>query len=553
MLTEEQKKRLAALHIKDAAALTEQEQKELAALTTMAEVDGLSIDDAFMAQYGPTEDRPLTGDELKKHISDAVTEGLKHYSGNMDVSRLAEEITKSLNIPDTGKGIAPEDLKSAVASALSAEAIIESLQSKLPTVPGEDQIKKLVEEVVNANLRNQSKNFYPVDEDINVPLSGHKGNLSVAEYQLLNICKMTGKVIDAKNIPTDINDGIPESIRKSAEQAGARFVQSLRMGRKDVFTTDDGHIFPSDLSSTLLYRLYLESQLAAALISQEIPMPTDPYTLPIATTRIKYRKGSEAPTTTTTADKIGLSDVTLKTAKLIGITDFSYEAAEDSIIPVLPMLMDDLAKGAVESLENAIINGDTAPTHQDGDITAADDAARLFDGLRKFALAQASCKVDMATGGISAASILKMKASMGKYGLRPSDLLLVVSASGYNTMLGLDETLTVDKAGPGVARILTGVVPSIYNIPIIVSEAIKATNTSGVVDATDADNIKDSLLLLYKPSLILGSRRGFTVESEVDKKRQVNSLIASFRRDFKLKEPLSSAPTVILGYGAPIL
>ena len=354
MLTEEQKKRLAALHIKDAAALTEQEQKELAALTTMAEVDGLSIDDAFMAQYGPTEDRPLTGDELKKHISDAVTEGLKHYSGNMDVSKLAEEITKSLNIPDTGKGIAPEDLKSAVASALSAEAIIESLQSKLPTVPGEDQIKKLVEEVVNANLRNQSKNFYPVDEDINVPLSGHKGNLSVAEYQLLNICKMTGKVIDAKNIPTDINDGIPESIRKSAEQAGAKFVQSLRMGRKDVFTTGDGHIFPSDLSSTLLYRLYLESQLAAALISQEIPMPTDPYTLPIATTRIKYRKGSEAPATTT-ADKIGLSDVTLKTAKLIGITDFSYEAAENSIIPVLPMLMDDLAKGAVESLENAII------------------------------------------------------------------------------------------------------------------------------------------------------------------------------------------------------
>lgn len=550
MLTEEQKKRLAALHIKDAAALTEQEQKELAALTTMAEVDGLSIDDAFMAQYGPTEDRPLTGDELKKHISDAVTEGLKHYSGNMDVSKLAEEITKSLNIPDTGKGIAPEDLKSAVASALSAEAIIESLQSKLPTVPGEDQIKKLVEEVVNANLRNQSKNFYPVDEDINVPLSGHKGNLSVAEYQLLNICKMTGKVIDAKNIPTDINDGIPESIRKSAEQAGAKFVQSLRMGRKDVFTTGDRHIFPSDLSSTLLYRLYLESQLAAALISQEIPMPTDPYTLPIATTRIKYRKGSEAPATTT-ADKIGLSDVTLKTEKLIGITDFSYEAAENSIIPVLPMLMDDLAKGAVESLENAIINGDTAETHQDKDITAADDAAKLFNGLRKFALAQPSCKVDMATGGISAASILKMKASMGKYGLRPSDLLLVVSASGYNTMLGLDETLTVDKAGPGAARILTGVVPSIYNIPIIVSEAIKATNISGIVDATN--NIKDSLLLLYKPSLILGSRRGFTVESEVDKKRQVNSLIASFRRDFKLKEPLSNAPTVILGYGAPIL
>lgn len=109
MLTEEQKKRLAALHIKDAAALTEQEQKELAALTTMAEVDGLSIDDAFMAQYGPTEDRPLTGDELKKHISDAVTEGLKHYSGNMDVSKLAEEITKSLNIPDTpGRGLPPK-------------------------------------------------------------------------------------------------------------------------------------------------------------------------------------------------------------------------------------------------------------------------------------------------------------------------------------------------------------------------------------------------------------------------------------------------------------
>jgi hypothetical protein len=48
---------------------------------------------------------------------------------------------------------------------------------------------------------------------------------------------------------------------------------------------------------------------------------------------------------------------------------------------------------------------------------------------------------------------------------------------------------------------------------------------------------------------MVGSRRGFTVEVDIDRKRQINSVIASFRRAFTPKEAVGALnPTAVIGY-----
>jgi hypothetical protein len=72
-------------------------------------------------------------------------------------------------------------------------------------------------------------------------------------------------------------------------------------------------------------------------------------------------------------------------------------------------------------------------------------------------------------------------------------------------------------------------------------------NASGIYDGTTTT--KGSVLLLNRTQFLVGSRRGFTVEVDVNRKRQINSVIASFRRAFTPKETIDgSNPSVVIGY-----
>jgi len=303
------------------------------------------------------------------------------------------------------------------------------------------------------------------------------------------------------------------------------------------------------LASDLQTRMYLESQLAAELMASEVNMPTNPFKFPMTTTRTSFYVGSEAPGSDPTESTPGTSNITLDAAKLTGMSNYSYEVDEDAIIAVLPMIQDNLASGAADAFEGALINGDTTATHQDSDIHAVTGhASKLFKGLRKLALA-GSVTSNLTTGGISADNILAMKKKMKRWGIRPRDLLLIVGPQGYNDLIGLDETLTFDKVGnASAARILTGEAASIFGIRIVVSSQVREDlNASGVYDGSTTT--KGSILLMHRPSWLVGVKRGFTIEVDVDKKRQINSVIATFRRAFMPKEtPSASLPLVVLGY-----
>ena len=303
----------------------------------------------------------------------------------------------------------------------------------------------------------------------------------------------------------------------------------------------------SQISSTLLSRMYMASELAAALTAGEVQMPSNPFTYPLSTTRPVFYVGSEGGTPTKSDP--GTGNLILNAKKLIGQTDYSYEADEDALIAVLPQVLKGLSDSAAEALENAIVNGDTAATHQDSDIHAvAAHQAKLFDGIRKLTLAQASLKLSLATGGISTTNIGAMRKLLKRWGLNPKDLLIVAGVNAYNDLVMLPETLTAEKVGDKAsARIFTGMAPNLLGMDIVASAAVREDlNASGVFDNTTTT--KGSIFIIHKPSWITGVRRGFTLEQDRDISKQTKFVVASFRRDFKPIESLANTKAAVMGF-----
>jgi hypothetical protein len=378
---------------------------------------------------------------------------------------------------------------------------------------------------------------------IELPFGHSKGNLPVHMKQLCNIM-----------LKKPMNDGISDSQLQRAKSLGDRmihkYVGMAKRGEKALTSTGAGtgdEWVPTDLSAELQRRFYLSSDLAALMAGREVDMPTQPYEYPLATTRPTFFLETTENTSATESSP-GTGKITLDAKRLMGRTDFSYEVDEDAIIPVLPFVQSQLSEAAADAYESALINGDTAGTHQDSDTQAIAKAAeRAFNGFRKLALAITALKLDLSTGGINEANLRAMKKALRKYGVRRRDLIWLVGPSGVNDMEGITNVSTIEKYGPR-ATILTGELAAFLGIPIIVSERVREDlNASGVYDGTTTT--KGSVLLVNLSGWIPGRRRDFTVEVDRDIKTQTQFVVASFRRAFTpVETPSASIRWLSVGF-----
>jgi HK97 family phage major capsid protein len=267
----------------------------------------------------------------------------------------------------------------------------------------EGDLKKIVAEAVKSAMPSRHQQASSDAYEIEFPIAHRAGNLAVAQKQLLNC--MLKKPMD---------DGIPESLLKSANERGELYEKRLQLGgyqgiigRKVSSLTAGGANAGADLmniglSSVLLERLYLSSELASRMISQEIVMPTNPFNLPLTTTRPTFQAGIPE-LTPPAASGPGTARPVLNAEKLMGMVQYSDEADEDSLIAILPMVTNQLGLAAGQALEDAILNGDTTLTQDlapGGGAIAANDPKSLFDGIRKLTLAQSSLKVLSSHSGL---------------------------------------------------------------------------------------------------------------------------------------------------------
>ncbi len=362
--------------------------------------------------------------------------------------------------------------------------------------------------------------------------SGRKGNLPLHMQQLSN--RLLGKHQD-------------EGIDAADLEKGKQLWDGMKsQGIKALTTSGDGtgsEWMPRDLSSELYRRMYLASQLAQSYLASEIQMPSDPYDLPLRTTRPTFKQNNTQNNRPPSSD-VGTGKFTLTTKKLMAICQFSYEADEDSIVPILPLLQADLGDAAAAALENAIINGDTTSTHQDSDITDPDDAAKSWKGFRKLFLA-ASLKSDLTSGGLSRANLLSLPKLMLKWGASTRDLLWIVGTKGWNSLMNLDEVALAYARGQAGTYTQGGPPPAPWGGSLILSEQVRENlNASGVYDGSTTT--KGSIIVVNQRQFVLGSRREFMVEVARNPYSQTNDIIASFRKAFQPVE----TPSTTLAFGA---
>jgi hypothetical protein len=306
---------------------------------------------------------------------------------------------------------------------------------------------------------------------------------------------------------------------------------------------------------------------------------------PLGTARPRpYLQGNA--TSTAAADFIlsalGTDVLSYTVKNMACAVQYDRNAEADAIIAFMPELRTQMAEAMALALFDAIINGDTASTHQDS-LTAwapegvfpvatpsggtmvgsALDHRRAFLGLRARAFdIGATAKSDLASA-YTFAKIQGMHAKMsGGVGQNPSRVAIFASFENIlNRFSTISEILTLEKFGPS-ATVLTGQVLSLGGKPVIRSWPLGRTGsetgaftTSGLHSATAGNNTKQSIVMADLDRFILGTRQGLRVESDVNIMNNTGVLVASGRYAFESPDHASalaadSTVNVVVGYDA---
>lgn len=329
------------------------------------------------------------------------------------------------------------------------------------------------------------------------------------------------------------------------------FQQSLGDFKKALDTAASGggaEWIPTDFSTTFYEMVRLDTRVAS--LFPMISMPTNPFKLPVEIGRISTYKQAEQ-TADTGQDKIPVGDgssitdnTTLTAVAQAGRVLTSKELEEDSIIPILPFIRQALVRSLAEGREDCIVNGDTAGSHEDTDITLATDRRKMYLGLRAMANDQ-TYKSDLATFNIG--NIRGLRGSMGKYGVNPNRLAIVCGVKGYMKLLSLAEVITLDKYGNN-ATILNGELAKLDGMPVVVSEWVREN-----LDATGIYNVagtKTVLHLVNRDSFIIGEKRPITTQllSELYAESGQDALVATERHVFSPIYAIASNKSTWMGY-----
>jgi hypothetical protein len=339
---------------------------------------------------------------------------------------------------------------------------------------------------------------------------------------------------------------------------------------------------PVLLSSNMLEDVWLE--LKAASLFRRYAMPQKTFEMPIRTTRMRGYIADEAVSDTAvgnatpfmanffTPTSVGTGKIQFSARKYGAIAFVSDELEQDSTLPILDLIREDLIYGIADGIEDAVINGTygtsvgDVQTFMDNAGLSANrlwsdsgvgirDARALWDGLRRDIVQSGVTTIDGAPASSWKAEGLDFlrnaRKNLGKYGATSTDdLVWIIAPEFHMELLKLNEVITVDKYGSN-ATILSGEIGKIDGIPIVISPRMYtnlnnlgyfsngvATTAgagngfqSGVASDTSAN--KTSALIVNRKGWAFGDRMQLRVESERQMISESRAVKASWRGDFK--------------------
>ena len=295
-------------------------------------------------------------------------------------------------------------------------------------------------------------------------------------------------------------------------------------------------------------------QTAVASLFETVNMPTNPFDVPLQLGDVNWYPGTANVATTST----DLSTVkqTLNAYELVGMVPWAYELEEDAVVAMMAEVRSTLMRNAAQVLDDVVLNADTSTTgnlNYDGSTlttTTAGFAHYLlgFDGLIHLPLVDNTSQANDHNAAVSADMFNEIRAKLGKYGVRPSELAFITDVNTFIRAQSITEFQTIDKMGP-LATLLTGQLGAVEGIPVIVSEQLVLADTDGKVTATGNGTNTGRLLLVNRTQWRKGFKRELLIETERDVQKRQNVMVVSMRVAFAERSGTrSTAPHTALQY-----
>jgi len=283
-------------------------------------------------------------------------------------------------------------------------------------------------------------------------------------------------------------------------------------------TVDDGAWeteFNTNIYRDLRHELNIEPLLSAVnMNASQMRIPTLPDVDDaqfVAIDTIKNRRGAangSAATTGTAVNGPQLNEVNLIAHKLTAKDYLGNEEQEDTILPILGLIRENLLRSMARRSDRALLLG--------GGTTAADP----ITGLTTYAAADGKDAVELSIGGgdkVTVQTLADVRRQLGIFGLNPSELLYIVSEKAYYDLLDDPDFRTMDLVGTD-ATIKTGVLRMANGTKILISHEY----------AQPADGVPMVTAVWTRPFLV-GNLRTLTVKTDEDIELDMDKIVITRR------------------------
>ena len=306
---------------------------------------------------------------------------------------------------------------------------------------------------------------------------------------------------------------------------------------------------PDRYSSQVIEAVF--DDLFIANLFERFPQPADTYKPMVGLTGgTAYLAGestlddpAEYQATTPTTD-----DLTFTAKKIAVRFNYSEEADEDSIVPLLPRLQARAGEVLGEAIEEAIIGGDITATHMDSNVTSSIDRRRAWDGLRhQAAVTLTTAFNDLSTfSGDTVGGILT---DMTQKYFRPlNNVVYIFPSASRIALLNLTDNSTnnnpifIRSTQLGDATVLNGQVGDLFGHPVFLSGWLPVNlNASGVYDGTTTT--KKCAITVARSAWRIGDRRNVTMEVVREPLKGRNCLLVTWRGSFTHVYPATDVTT----------
>ena len=207
------------------------------------------------------------------------------------------------------------------------------------------------------------------------------------------------------------------------------------------------------------------------------------------------------------------AQVTLKASRLTSTTFLTNDTDEQTLVSLLPMISDAMVRAHARAIDGMVVNGNGI-SGNGGEKGLADFAAANSGPLQ--VAETGSGIVDSVTGN----TVLAARALMKKYGLNPSEMVLVVGIQAYNDLLGDANFQDITDVGSDLAIKVTGQIGSIFAIPVVVSDALNDDKTVGTAAAPCA-------ILANTRNFVIPRLKGVGIETAYEVANQRTAIVAA--------------------------